>query len=367
MKTVIKNVGKHVLNSARSYLNDAEHNREAMNAVHVIQKYNAQSLSYKLKNIIDDYSIEVLGSKRYAPWLYVYALVRGEFYHGWIPENFFLKLVIPRINKELMAVAGFKSFSNIVLRTNALPDIAYYVDGVFYNRQMSAIDIHQLRELATCDEGHVFVKKDCSGGGVGVLKLTPQELTVDKCNVIGNCVIQSPIKQHGFFDEIIRGSVATVRITTVKDTDGRIDLRAAFLCLGRKDTPWVQSNNFVRVAIINSSGELDAFCYTQDWRRYSSHPDSNFPFANRRIPKFKEAVRLCVELHRKVPHFTIVGWDVAVRENEEIAIMEWSSNRCDIKFSEATTGPCFLGLNWEKHRDRGVFGSATGSLRAGGP
>ena len=347
----IKKAGKAALKFARSYLYDAAHKREAMSAVSVIEKYNDQRLSPKLKKIAYDYSLNVFGSKRYAPWLYVYALMRGHFSEGWIPDNFFGKIVIPRVNKELVAVTGFKSFSNIVLRTDALPDIAYYVDGVFYNRQMSVIDVHQLRELAAHEEGPVFVKKDHSGRGVGVLKFTSQELTVDNCKRIGNCVIQGPIKQHRFFDEIIAGSVATIRITTVKEADGSIGLRAAYLRLGRKDTPWVQSDNSVRVAIIDSNGELDTFGYTQDWRRWLYHPDSNTSFANKRIPKFNDAVRLCIELHRKVPHFTILGWDVAVRESEEIAVMEWNSNHCDIKFSEATTGPCFLGLNWEKLRE----------------
>ena len=264
--------------------------------------------------------------------------------------NFFGKLVVPRVNKELVTTTHFKSFSNVVLRTDALPDIAYYVDGVFYDRQMSVINVHHLRGLAAQQQGPLFVKQDRSKRGLGVLKVGPQELSVEGFQRIGNCVIQTPIKQHNFFDGIITGSVATTRITTVKDADGTISLRAAYLRLGRKDTPWVQSHNSIRVAIVNSNGELDEFGYTQDWRRWPKHPDSNSSFAKRRIPRFKDAVLLCLELHRKVPHFTILGWDIAVCESEEIAIMEWNADHCSIEFSEATTGPCFLGLNWEKYR-----------------
>src|SRR5262249_38125096 len=155
-----------------------------------------------------------------------------------------------------------------------LPDVAYYIDGVFYDKDLSVENIYKLREKLSASNKEVFVKKDHSGNGVGVIKMAIEELTKDNLQKIGNCVIQSTIKQHAFFEEIISGSVATIRIITVKDKSGRIDRRAAFLRLGRKDTAWVRVDNSVRVPIVNQSGELDRFGYALDWRRWLSHPDS---------------------------------------------------------------------------------------------
>jgi hypothetical protein len=95
-------------------------------------------------------SIDVFGSKRYSPWLYVYALVNGKFREGWIPNNFFGKWVRPRLNNGLMVVPDLKTFSNVVLRTEALPDVAYYIDGIFYNKEFSAVNINNLREKKFC-------------------------------------------------------------------------------------------------------------------------------------------------------------------------------------------------------------------------
>ena len=93
-----------------------------------------------------------------------------------------------------------------------------------------------------------------------------------------------------------------------------------------------------------------------------SHPDTGFSFKNRHIPKFKEAIEVCLELHNKVPHFTIIGWDVTVDDSEKIKILEWNGDGCDIKFSEATTGPCFLGFDWERYK--GLGKKAISGLRA---
>jgi hypothetical protein len=346
----IRNAAKKVRASLTSFFYHRDQKKEAMKALHVIQEYNSQKLTPKLRKIADEYSIDVFGSKRYSAWLYVYALVNGKFREGWIPNNFFGQWVRPRLNNGLMVVPDLKTFSNVVLRTEALPDVAYYIDGIFYNKEFSAVNINNLREKLSASNREVFVKKDHFGEGVGVTKIAIEELNEGNLQKIGNCVIQSSIKQHAFFEEIISGSVATVRIITVKGKSGRIDRRAAFLRLGRKDTAWVRAENSVRVAIVNQSGELDTFGYTPDWRRWLSHPDSGVSFEKRLIPKFKEAVEVCIGLHNKVPHFTMIGWDIAIRDNERIEVLEWNAN-ISIKLSEATIGPCFLGLGWEKYKE----------------
>ena len=133
IKSIIDRVvNKKIFRNWHGY--DLRHKRRAMEAVRVIQKHNSQKLTENLKKTVDDYSIEVLGSKKFAPWLYVYTLVQGEFREGWIPDNFFGRLVSPEINKKLRVVSDFKTFSNFVLKTEALPDLGYYIDGVFYNK-----------------------------------------------------------------------------------------------------------------------------------------------------------------------------------------------------------------------------------------
>jgi len=328
-----------------------QHRQQALRAVQTIEKYNGQKLSFRLKKLAEDYAIQVLGKKEYAPWLYVYTLVNeGNFKEGWVPDDFFDKRVMPELNK-LRSVTNFKTFSNVVLKTDALPDVAYYIDDILYSRDFQRININSLRDGFGDRYKNVFVKKDYSGEGRGVFKLALEDINRDTFKRIGNCVVQFPIRQHAFFEHIISGPVATVRITTVKDLEGKIDMRASYLRLGRSDTAWIQSANSVRVAIVDRNGELDRFGYTDNWRRWLNHPDSNFPFYKERVPQFREAVEYCVKLHTLVPHFAIIGWDITVSCDDKIKLLEWNGDHCDIKFSEATTGPCFTGLNWERLKD----------------
>jgi hypothetical protein len=345
-------MGGKISNYVQLHFHDEYHRVLATKIVHTMHELNGQTLTPKMKKSADDYSVEVFGSKRYALWLYVYALVRGQFVEGWLPDNFFQRFVMPHINKQLRHMTDYKSFSNVVLRTTALPDIGYFIDGHLYDRELSIVGLDDFRKMISSHQT-LFVKEDNSGGeGRGVRKFTSEELTEDSLRKIGNCVIQAPIKQHPFFDEMISSSVATIRITTVKDTAGKIDIRGAFLRLGRKHTAWVQANDSIKVAVINGSGDLDRFGYDPDWKRLMCHPDSGIIFWNRRIPNFQQAVEACIELHNKLPHFTIIGWDVAVDQDEQVQLMEWNGDGVDIKFAEATTGPWFSDLRWEKYKQR---------------
>jgi hypothetical protein len=87
-----------------------------------------------------------------------------------------------------------------------------------------------------------------------------------------------------------------------------------------------------------------------DWKRWLSHPDTNYSFYKNRIPLFEEAVEYCKGLHSLVPHFVIVGWDITIANGDRIKLIEWNTD-CDIKFAEAASGPCFTGLNWERLKE----------------
>ncbi len=331
---------------------DDMHNKEALRVVNCLEQHNGVKLTPQLKKMADDYAIEVLGHKKYAPWLYVYSLVRGEFKEGWIPDNFYGRYVYPALNKELMVLGEFKSFAKIIFKSEDLPDIAYYIDGFFYNRELQLVSLASLKEIINATGDKVFLKKDYSKRGGGIAKLSADEISANYMQTFGNCVIQAAIHQLAFFDEFKTGSVATIRITTVKELGGKIDMRAANIRFGVDKAEWIESSKRIIIAIINKEGELDSYGYDNNWKKYSTHPDTQIPFANRKIPHFKLALETCIKLHAQVPHFGIIGWDVTIDKDEKIKVMEWNTGHSGITFNEATVGPCFIGLNWEQLKNK---------------
>jgi hypothetical protein len=338
---------KHAARWAKNRRYDYVHQQQALAAVAAIERYNATRLTRSMQSQADEYAVQVLGGKQFAPWLYVYALIAGRFKEGWIPDNYFGRIVWPTVNNGLGQLTHYKTFTNVVFNTDALPDVGYYINGQLFDRARAPVDLATLRTLLFAQGTHVFIKQDGSGRGDGIAKLPVQHFTQEALHKAGNCVIQTPIVQHSAFNEFGLSAVATVRITTVKNNLGAVELRAAYLRLGRSNTQWIRSDNSVRVAVVDAHGSLDDAGYTQAWQRVQAHPDTQARFAGKQVPAFAKAVQFCLDLHRRVPHFCILGWDIVIDTQEQIKLIEWNGAHCDIKFSEAATGPCFAGLGWE--------------------
>ena len=58
--------------------------RDATRILKSVESYRGKTESRDLK-LCDEYAVEVLGHKRFAPWLYVYTAVSGRFKEGWVP------------------------------------------------------------------------------------------------------------------------------------------------------------------------------------------------------------------------------------------------------------------------------------------
>ena len=322
-----------------------EANREAISVVEIMARHNGRPLSPALKKRADAYAVDVLGSPDYAPWLQAYAAFQGRFEDGWMPDNFYHLKVVPRISDAASVATVLKSFTNVVLKTEALPDLAYHIGGVFYDRDFAVIDRAALLRLAA-PFGHVFVKPDGGWGGKGVEKIAAAAIADHA--FADNCVLQRPIRQHPWFDDLSPQSVATLRITTARDPQGAIGARGAFLRLGRAGSDCVTAEESMDVAVLDSEGTLDELGYMGDWRALSTHPDTGVRLKGRKLAHFSRAAELCRGLHVKVPHLPMIGWDVAVNCDDQIELMEWNGGHCDIKFCEAVSGPHFRDMGWER-------------------
>ena len=322
----------HSNNQARSVLRSIESQQGPT---------NAKAIAHA-----NEYAQEVLGSATYAPWLRVYTAIKGAFTEGWIPDNYYAFVVGPNKGGAAASIAMVKSFTNRILMSDAIPDIAYSLAGVFYSRDFHPMRTDEVTTVLFDGQDHVVFKADGSCQGRGILVLTRDDFE-NGVPELPDGVFQTPIRQHEFFSGISPNCTATLRMTTAKEPDGSVAIKAAYLRGGRAADRFVSCRTHVRVPLDKHTGEFSETGYMHDWQKIDRHPDTGFRFAGNRIPHFENIVALCKSLHESCPHFVCVGWDTCINENDQVEIMEWNAQYNDIKFSEATTGPCFSGLGWE--------------------
>ncbi|HEI9807337.1 TPA: hypothetical protein SLN32_002326 [Proteus mirabilis] len=302
-------------------------------------------LSKVLYNQCDEYAITVLGNIKYAPWLYVYSAISEEFKVGWIPDNYYASVVLPVISGGYAEPSDLKSLSKTLLNSNHIPDILYFVNGHYI-----AVDSKEILskerasiELFSKNENVIF-KPDQSQQGIGIKFLNKQNFINSAPKING--VFQSIIKQHDFFNSICNNSVATLRVTTLIDNEGKCSVRAVYLRVGRNNDSHVKSSTHIRIPVDIVTGRLSNKGFLTNWNTITEHPDTHFKF-NGTIPEFQKCCELAVNNHLKYPFVRCIGWDMIIDINNHVNIMEWNAGHNDIKFSEATQGPCFIDMKWE--------------------
>lgn len=306
-----------------------------------------------LKQVIDecnDYAEDVLGNKKYAPWLYAYSAIAGQFKQGWIPENFYGSQVVPKINGHYGDCSFLKPLNSIFFQDQRFPDLGSFTNGLFLDRSYGVCSPKDFKKMLFNDCNHVIFKADHSLKGVGIYFFDVDTFNDRDINLLGNGIFQRYVDQHTLFNEYTSKSVATIRITTLINEKGEVSARGSFLRLGVAQDTHVQSATAVCIPIDLKTGVLDDTGYLPSWVTTRSHPTSKKAFANVKIPNFKSCIDVVTSLHVKVPFTRCIGWDLTLDKEGEVVILEWNAAHNSIKFTEATQGPCFADMGWEKFR-----------------
>ncbi|MEJ1222836.1 sugar-transfer associated ATP-grasp domain-containing protein [Sediminicola sp. 1XM1-17] len=323
------------------------HKQQAKNVLKSIESCKGVT-EPKFIKLSDEYANDILGWGGYAPWLYVYSAIAEEFKEGWIPDNYYGAVVVPSIQGDYGNVSHLKGFTNKIFQSPVFPDIAYYNNGLFFTRDYESIPRNQVKNYVFQHTDVLVFKSDQSAQGKGVIFLTENSFDDKSFSHLGNGVFQPFIKQHSFFNAFTPDSVATIRLTTVIEENGISSLRAGYLRLGRSKDSHVQSSSHIRIPISIVKGQLEDVGYMPNWVGIPQHPDSGAPFANKIIPGFGNCISTALKLHQAMPMVRSIGWDMIVDEQNNVKVMEWNGHQNDIKFSEATQGPCFADLGWEQ-------------------
>lgn len=318
---------------------------EARRALAVLEAAGGR-LSPGLVKTTRDYAGDVLGWRGYAPWLQVYAAVAGGFRTGWLPDNYYYGVVMPRVNGEYHHMARHRGTNAALFGDGAFPDLAYLANGLFYDRSYSVIPADRLAAYLREHAETIVFKADRSGFGRGIVFADTRRLDPRELAAMGNGVIQARVDQHEVFDQFGVPSLATLRIGTAVADDGSVSVRTCYLKLGRARDTHVIAQDQVRVAVDWTDGRMAAQGYLSDWRPVDGHPDTGAEFAGRELPNMPGCVDTVLGLHRRMPLPRYVCWDVVVDAGGAVRVLEWEGGV--VNFGEATQGPCFADLGWDR-------------------
>ncbi len=271
----------------------------------------------------------------------VYAIYQGRFAEGWIPDDYFKLNVLPALFRNRRPLQHRRTLSRRLFGPEVVPDLAYRINGLWFTADYRALAPDALLDHVFAGYGEVYLKAESSSRGRGVKRVGRSDFWSVAGTFDDDAVVQRPVVQHSWFNEVNPDAVATVRITTSYLDGPGPRFRAAYLRLGYGGRRYIEAEQSLRWAITDPAGALASEALDEQWRPLAKHPDTGYDFRNSRIPFFEAAVRTCVELHARIPHDQILGWDIGIEESGAPSVMEWNSGHTDIKFTEAAVGPVF--------------------------
>lgn len=343
---MLRTKAKKVVDKVLLALYHSNHKKEATNFLKKIEAQKGKT-NPKFIKLSDAYASDVLGWVGYSPWLYVYSAISGSFKEGWIPDNYYGKIVVPKLKGQYGNLDDLNALQNKIFASRLFPDIAYHINGLWTTADYAVIPKGKVAEFLFNTTQNIVYKTDNSLRGLGVHFFSKDNFEINKVMGLGNGIAQEYIKQHAFFNEIVSGSVATIRLTTYIDAMGNASLKSGFLRLGRSTDTHVKSVSHIRVPLNIETGELSETGYDTNMHTIEKHPDTKYIFKKGKIPHFSKCVDSVLHLHKQMPFSRTIGWDIIIDENDEVKVMEWNGGHNDVKFSEATQGPCYIGLGWE--------------------
>lgn len=306
-----------------------------------IKKTGKSVVTRQVKKEIKEYAKERFGSKGYWPHLARYAEIKGKFVKGWIPDDYFLFILEPRLNpKEYKTMGQQKTYDYRRFGEFAIKPLFLFVSGVFFDPDFEVLHKEQIQSLLGDYNDTIVVKQDFGMGGKEVQVMHSSEFKPELLRRNKNYVIQPYIKQHKILNDLYPESVNTLRVLTFLKRDGSVVVNYTMLRFGMDGMKVDNISSGGKCLFIDPNGKpakmaIDGwgFPYTE------KHPNTEFVFADLELPMYQEILDTCIAAHRKNPYVRLIGWDVCIEEHGKPKLIEWNTHRPSYTWEDALFGP----------------------------
>ena len=323
-------------------------------------------LSAEKKREIKQYYKEIFGVDVNLKWHEYYSSVNGIYSPEYIPTYLYYTKICPKMNvPKQMAMYSDKNMIDKFIPSAKIPKTYvkningyFYIDGrpASFEEAVSACDSLNdaiiKHSIDTCKgksvtrfssaEGVAFIKNNKSKQPVRDLLLS-----YDK-----NYIVQSAISQCDKMASLNPTSLNTVRITTYKRQSDVVVLFTV-VRMGRKGAVVDNASAGGLYCGVNQNGSLKKEAYTLAPFSKTEVSDNGVRFEEFVVPKYEEMIALVKQWHNELPYAKIIGWDLAVDENDDVVLVEINATPPPGLF-QAATGPAFGKYIIDIFNDAGV-------------
>lgn len=294
-----------------------------------------------------DFNKKYFGSRGIIKWNMLYSIITEFKSVQYIPEDVFVNYIDRGLNEtEHLKAFLDKNLLDIIFADLKRPQTYLRAfKGEFLDKDYRQISDETAKKIIQ-DLNSPLILKPVSdtGSGKGVIILNPQKMS-DIFSFIKNrlnsrspsFIIQECIKQHPELSKWNRDSVNTIKIMTYRFKDEivhlmsrlRIGMEGQIIDQGGYNAG-ILKDGTIRIPVVDSK-----------MKKYRHHKETGISFQGEKIPSFDKAVEFCKKAHKRLIHFDIVSWDVAINEQSVPVLIELNIGSQDIVNMQLVNGPLF--------------------------
>ena len=313
----------------------------------LIHKTKVPSLSAETKREILKRFAQYGFSNISLKWHQYYSGMHGSVHSDFVPENIFYGHIEPALNKAALYAAwedkaSMEKFVDSCLTPNTFLKNS---NGFFYiGEEMVTID----EAIDFCSTLSQFVIKPSMGswGGSGVKKIELNSVD-DKKNLLKviftdykkDFVVQEMLKQSPELAKFNPSSINTLRVMSYLRPSGVVIL-SKLLRTG-KEGSFTDSITTGGVAVgVDEDGRLTDFGVNGFGIKTKNLKDDK-RFKAFVFPENDKIFETIEKVHKQMPYFKLISWDVMINDKSEIKIIEFNTFGQGINLQQVTYGTLF--------------------------
>ena len=276
-------------------------------------------------------------------WYQLLAAHTGVVDPRYIPEDIYFDYIIPYYcNSQFRRALEDKGmydwwFSDV----NRPSTVVVNNGGIFFDEKGRFMD-KQAAISACLASDRTIVKPTIDSGEARLIRLIESQhesrVSVEQLfSTFGsNFIVQDVQKQHPILQSLNASSLNTLRIVTFLAAD-QVHVLSSIVRMGAAGSPVDNVGAGGLACGVNSDGRL----MTQGVNRrseWTTTAPSGVTLAQVSIPGFSKALDLASKLHTRLPHFKIIGWDLAIDPDAQPVLIEYNTAPGQNQYS---CGPTF--------------------------
>ncbi|MDY7394090.1 sugar-transfer associated ATP-grasp domain-containing protein [Aureibaculum sp. 2210JD6-5] len=303
----------------------------------IVKECKCKPLSRSQKKQIKEYYARFGFKNINTRWHQFYTDLRGEFHKEYIPVELYTNVIEPQLN--MLSEPEILTDKNLLDRLfNAIEQpetIVKNINGIFLDENRNILDFDQV--INKCLEYKKLIIKPSldSGGGKNIIvfELNGKQSNYEKLSIEElislydkNFIIQKYFIQHKTMSDLNKSSVNTLRIQSLL-IDCEVMILASFVRIGGEgavvdNSSHPTSGKSVIVCNVKEDGTLDKG-YRGDGK-IVTESNTNIKLENYQIPNYSNIKIAVKNLHKQIPYFRIVSWDIAINEKGRPVLIEFN-------------------------------------------